>query len=165
MSIHYADQMLETFVLESPNIIMVALCNAFSCRMSETLPSTRVQRRDTIMQTARDASQRAEMFIRQACDELGQCTKAGYHRRAYNPDRAGLPANDVPALTQSIVHALQQRSCEEALDYFAMLMGGWCLCCPAPLAQPYLVDGQDLTDGGIAQSLLAWTFRPLDFCD
>jgi hypothetical protein len=167
MPLQSAKHSLETFVFESPNTNPLALFTAFSRWMSETIPSTLPQRRDLIVQTARDLSQRANALIDQACDEQGRCIATKYRRRAYDLNQAKPHADviDTQELTQSIVHVLRQQSRDEALDYLATLIGGWCLSYPAPLAQPYLANGHDPTDAGMARSLLAWTFRPLDFWD
>jgi hypothetical protein len=167
MSAQNVDDALETFVSEAPGTTMLILFNALSYWLSETIPSTLPQRRDIIYQTSREVGQRAHTFIDQACDEQGRCTTDGYRRRAHPPDRARPHANviDAQKLTQSIVNALKQHSREQAIDYLGALIGGWCLCCPASLAQPYLIDGQDPTDAGIARSLLEWTLRPLSFWD
>jgi len=158
-----AEHVLETFVFESPNTIMLAVWTALSCWMSETIPSTFPQRHERITQTVCDVSERVDTLIRHACDEQGSCKTVGDRRSAYAAAHAKPDGIDPQALTQSIVHALRQRSREEAIDYLAALISSWCLACPASLAQPYLVDGQEPTDAGIARSLLMWTFRPLDF--
>jgi hypothetical protein len=163
MPMQTAEQALETLVSESPDTSMLILFNTFSCWMSETLPSTLPQWGDHIIQAAHDMRQHVDTLIRQVCDDQGNCSTASYRRRAQTPDRARPPGVDSHALTQSIVHNLKQRSREEALDYLAALIGGWCLCCPTPFAQRYLISGQDPTDAGMARSLLAWMFRPLDF--
>jgi hypothetical protein len=163
MPTQHPKHVLETFVFESPNTIMLAVWNALSSWMSETIPSTIPQRHERITQTVRDVSERADTLIRRACDEQGSCKTVGYRRSAYAADHARPDGIDAQDLTQSIVHALRQRSREEAIDYLATLITRWCLACPASLAQPYLVDGQAPTDIGIARSLLMWTFRPLDF--
>ena len=163
MPMQTAEQALETLVSESPDTSMRTLFNAFSCWMSETLPRTLPQRRDYIIQAAHDVSQHVDTLIRQVCDDQGRCATASYRRRAQTPERDRLHGIDSHALTQSIVHNLKQRSREEALDYLAALIGGWCLCCPTPFAQRYLLSGQDPTDAGMARSLLAWMFRSLDF--
>ena len=163
MPMQPVDQMLELFVYESPDTSMLAFFNAFSCWTSETLPGTLPQRSDLIVQSAHDIRQLADTLIRQACDDQGRCTIARYQTRALALDSPKPPSMDAQALTQSILRALRQRSRADAIDYLATLIGSWCLSCPAPLAQRYLVDTQDPTDAGRALSLLTWTFRPLDF--